>query len=614
MKLRQLINIIVMVHLAVAIPISHADTADPTPFLAFSDLISGPAQGLGHPMGSGVVVTVWGQHLGTPERGGAKIYLKNTSGDAFDPYIFYWKDSDGKLPGGPANLAESHGMQEISFSIPNVPNGEYYIELENSNGTSNNLPFLVRSGKIFHLMSKDEVSSSNIDPDLIHTDIESINSFPAGSTIYLHDITVVSPSSPPGRGIYWNNSNASGDIRNQFSVIAFPGKRPTIYSQRAVEGYRTEGMVVSKLDLKSSNYLHQDSRGQPIGDQIWSNQGTAAIFSTKNGRAVANLISEIPGGCSSRMGGAINGAATFYDYVSNFKALGNEIFEYGCNGTSKLHHTTYLTVRSNGKNTQVQPWEWGFNYLRDNKAKFGIHQFDQNSGCGDLTGPLHIHNNVVVNQSGAAISIGSQCGWSMDSYIYNNVIINSGLAADWDGVNPMTSDGAENGAISIRDGGTVGLTGTMNIFNNTIIGHTKDRNDDSSGCLMLQGSADTVTVIFSNNTCIVESNKGLVGFGYRAQLKEDNTSGSHNLWLRSDAIAKAPDWDRSPISQPIKHEYRSSTIILQGEKARGIKTPIRLTRDIYGFNRYLESPVPGAIEGDVFTSAPPSPPNRISVE
>lgn len=59
-------------------------------------------------------------------------------------------------------------------------------------------------------------------------------------------------------------------------------------------------------------------------------------------------------------------------------------------------------------NIDVEAWELGWNFLKDNKAKNGLHPYDENlanhvDGCGDVTGTVSIHDNVVVNQRGAGI-------------------------------------------------------------------------------------------------------------------------------------------------------------------------------------------------------------------
>jgi hypothetical protein len=552
------------------------------PFLAFSDIISGPSSGLGDGKGEGVIVSVWGQNLGDTQET-SQIFFEDSNGEVRPaPHTYYWKRADGVAPSGPANLSKSHRMQEIAFSIPRSALGPGRIFTRVNGARSNTLDFTVRPGSIFFISAKGTDSSgggsfSNSWRTVAYADSRA----PNGSTIYILDVDTGDRNSQ--RAIYWNKTNASSTLDAQFAFIAYPGYQPKVIAQRAVENHTTQGMVVSKLDIYASNYLAVDSNGQPSGKRI-SNGGTYGIQSTKNGRAIGNRIGDIPGGCASKWNGAINGNARTGDKVSNFKGLGNEIYDYGCNGTDKLHHTIYLSVRSDS-GLVVEPWEWGYNYLHGNKAKFGIHQYDQGDGCGDLSGPLRIHNNVIVDQAGSGISVGSTCGWSMDMYIENNVLINVGLAAAWDGINPDTSDGPENGGIGIRDSG---LKGTAYIRNNLIYKYTEDGQKLSGrGCLNLTGKGDSVKIAFTNNICFTTKSQPFVGSAFNASNKLDNIFGSNNFWIdlgSSNLIP--PAWDSTAytgnldmnVSKPMFFMGLESELIDKGAS-------VPLVRDIYGTPR-----------------------------
>ncbi len=515
------------------------------PALAFSDLISGPNNGLGDGKGDGAIVTIWGHDLGAGSDENRRLLFEDSAGVMHEPYVYYWKNADGTLPSGPANLYASHGMQEIAFSVPGQASlGAGNIYVESQGVRSNPLPFTVRHGDIYHVTAagSDSGDGSWNNPwrSVAHADDRAT----AGATIYVHDVDTGDAST--ANGIYWNNSAASSTLDAQFAMAAYPGFHPSVTAQRGIEAYNADALVVSKFDVYASNYTAVDELGQPTGPVIHF-KGTYGIRSSKNGRAVANRIGDIPGGCASKTQGAIVGSAKWgNDRVSNFKVLGNEIYDYGCNGSNKLHHTTYLTVRSEGADVQVEPWEFGYNYLHGNKAKFGIHQFDQDDGCGDTTGPIRIHHNVIVDQAGAGISVGSQCDWSMDVEIDNNVLINVGLAADWDGVNPDTSNEPENGGIAIRDSG---LLGTMLIRNNLIYGYSADgQTRGGRGCLNLNGSSDHVAIVWRNNICYSEQGQPFIGAGYRGDNKFDNVSGSHNVWYAPGSSQRAPVWDNTAIT------------------------------------------------------------------
>ena len=118
------------------------------PYLAFSDLISGPDTGMGDGVGSGTVVTIWGQNLGSAQLD-SKIYFTDSSQTRREAaHVYYWKNADGELPSGPANLYESHRMQEIALSIPDSAAGLGLIHVEVNGKASNTLPFTVRTGNV----------------------------------------------------------------------------------------------------------------------------------------------------------------------------------------------------------------------------------------------------------------------------------------------------------------------------------------------------------------------------------------------------------------------------------------------------------------------------------
>lgn len=569
------------------------------PKLRFSDLISGPDTGLGDGKGSGAIVTVWGQHLGSTQ-GTNKIEFCDSTSTCRSGYVYYWKNADGALPSGPSNLFASHKMQEIAFSIPDSAFGAGTIKAT-INGEETSLPFLVRAGNIYFVNSTGNDTSGNGSfGSPWRSTSKAGSTAPAGSTIYVHNVNTGSNTSE--RGIYWNKATASSNMQAQYSFVAYPGFQPKVSGQKGVETYNTEALVISKFDIYSSNYTAEDANGQPSGSVIKTG-GTWGIKSSKNGRAIANRIGDIPGGCASKYQGAIAGDAKTGDRISNYKIFGNEVYDYGCEGSQKLHHTTYMSIRSKVDIT-VDPWEFGFNYLHGNKAKFGIHQFDQdqdgpkdgNDYCGDTTGPILIHNNVIIDQAGAGISVGSQCGWTMNVVIENNILINVGNAADYDGKDPNTANGAENGGIGIRDSG---LYGTMFIRNNTIYKHTTDGQTKGGGCLNLTGSGDNVSIVWENNICYSEIDHPFVWFSSKATNQADNIIGSNNIWHYTGgtgAKAKVPTWDSNAIiAAPMLSVSGPRVIVQGGSSAIGQVMNSLLGRDLYGVLRPTSSAI-GAVE------------------
>lgn len=595
-----------------------------SPRLAFSDLVSGPPEGLHDGLGEGAIVTIWGQNL----KDGGDVFFIDSEGTRHRPHVYYWKQADGMAPSGPANLFESHLMYEIALSIPSeAAFGEGFITVTVDQQESNSLSFNVRPGEIYHVKSNGTDHPENGTWNRPWRSIAyAINKVASGGILYVHDVDQGSFANPQARGVYWNNTEAGSGLENQLAVISYPGYQPKVIAQKAFENYTTSGQVVSKFDVYASNYLSTDALGQPIGDPIVNSpRDTYGIQTSKNGRVIANRISDIPGGCASAWNGAINGAQ---ERAHNVKILGNEIYDYGCNGSSKLHHTTYMSVRSID-NITVQPWEWGYNYLHGNEAKFGIHQYDEgvrvstSSGfsehCGDVAGVIKIHNNVIVDQAGAGISVGSKCDWTVDVLIENNTLVRVGLAAAWDGKNPNTSDGPENGGIALRDNGERGLTGDFYILNNLILNHTNDgQTVGSRGCLSLSGIGDSIEISWLNNICLSDKNNPFVGLTFDAIQQSNNITGFNNLWLNESVTPEFPNWDSNyTTGNPGIQEVGSifSTVTDTNDILDTYKTipaeifihdPQSFTYDIYGTRttQYHLGPLSGYVN-------PPQPPTNI---
>ncbi len=569
--------------------------------LNFTDLISGPGTGLGDGLGSGVVVTVWGQNLGASQADSTITFTDSSGATSSPAHVYYWKNADGELPGGPANLAASHGMQEVAFSIPDAAPGAGTIQLTVGGTTSNPLPFTIRSGNIYHVRASGSDSSGDgtySNPWLtVRNALRQIDA--PGSTVYVHD-SVVSDANPH-RAIYWNNSAASSGLANQFGIVAFPNSQPSAIGYSGFRSYRASGQVVSKYDIYASN-CDEDPRGQPTNcAPSPSRSSSYGVQTSANGRVVGNAITDRPGGCASGQQAAISGNALSGDRVNGVQILGNEVYDYGCIGSSKFHHTTYLSVRSGDRNLQVDPWSFGWNYLHDNDTKNGIHQYDENNSgdlCGSPNDTVSIHDNVIVNQGGAGISIGASCPWTNDFDVYNNVLINTGLASDWDGVDPNTSNGPATSGISVRDGD---LLGTVRIFNNTLYAWNADgQAADTRACLGLQGRGDNVTILWNDNVCITAEDRPFVNNGCcGAEVQLDNVSGANNAWYypgASPSLAIVPAWDTAPITLDPRVSITAPRVRVEpGSPLIAVSVTGMLTRDVYGAVRARESEV-GAVQ------------------
>lgn len=514
---------------------NNLDTGNSNAVLNFTDLISGPDTGLGDGKGSGTIVTVWAQNIGDSQQN-SRLIFKDSMGTEYNPYIYYWKKADGTLPSGVANLYDSHKMQEIAFSIPDSAEGAGSIYIELSDGTiTNKLPFTVRPGQIYHVRSSGNDNNDGSYSSPLKTISGAISkNKKLGTIVYVHDVDTGS-STDTGNIIQWRSSVGLADASNQSGLVSYPGYQPKVIGRNAISVYKANALVVSKLSVFASNYTEESSTGQPTGTRLsgYGKTFTSAITGSAYGRIVGNKITDIPGGCSSSMSGAISGGSKYDDYVSMLKVYGNEVHDYGCPGASKLHHTTYLSIRSGDDNEQLPAPEMAWNYLHDNHTKNGLHIFDQGrqgtkkgpnntfltNNCGNFTGKLKIHSNVIVNQAGAGIFVGtSNCdSANYKTHIYNNLIINPGLPAAWDGVDVSTQDGKDPTGISVGSNNNE----THQVYNNTIIDRpNSELNLGESFCFGAVGGGFK-KAIFSNNICEHSRSSEIIGFGYRADLNYD---------------------------------------------------------------------------------------------
>ncbi len=585
-----------------------------TPRLNFTDLISGPDVGLGDGLGSGVIVTVWGQHLGSSQGGSTVSFIDANDVKRKAAQVYYWKDADGTLPGGPANLFISHKMQEIAFSIPDAATGAGQIQVTVNGVASNTLPFTVRSGSIYHVRSNGSDTSGAgtfASPWKTVNKAESDISAP-GATLYVHDSVVAGGSTSTRRAVYWNNVLASSTLANQYAFVAYPGSQPSAVGDSGFVNYKTKGQVISKYKIFASNCKEGDN-GQPVNCKP-SPTITYGIQTTAFGRAVGNTITDQVGGCASGAQGAISGNALNGDRVSGVRILGNEVHDYGCYGSNKLHHTTYMSIRSGNTGTpnlKVPAWHFGWNYLHDNYAKNGIHNYDERNGCGSPVGTLLINDNVVINQAGSGIMVASACGWTNDWAVYNNIVINAGLAAAWNGVDVSTANGPNTAAISFQDDGLVGV---INVYNNTFIDwNSDDLARSSQACLGLEGQGNNLNLNWSNNICSTSKDKFFVNSGYNAARLLNNINGSSNIWYYSGMNATqaiAPEWDAAKIVTDPKLSIENAAIIVvdSASPAVGASTDLSNAYDIYGVNR-----LPGGDIGAVESINGPQSPSDLKI-
>lgn len=310
--------------------------------LNFSDIISGPTVGLGDGLGSGAIVTIWGNQLGSSQAD-SKIYFKDSLGSEKEmSHLYYWKNANGTLPSGSADLYSYQKMQEIAASIPDSPDGLGEIYIIAGGIKSNSLPFTVRSGNIYHVKNSGNDSTGDgswTNPlATVSADSNGASSkMSPGDIVYIGD-GVEEVNHGSGYKMTAITLKASGTIENQLAMVAYPGA--AILAQAENIGIRNfsgaSHWVSSKYVVKSGKWVSGSSSTKSV-----------AINTFKGGRLVGNNITDREAfagadGCAEGQAGAIVGNALGSDQVSGVKVFGNYLHDWGCDATSKFEHTTYF--------------------------------------------------------------------------------------------------------------------------------------------------------------------------------------------------------------------------------------------------------------------------------
>jgi uncharacterized protein (TIGR03437 family) len=430
------------------------------PSLNFSDIDSGPKIGNTDGVGSGAIVTLWGNNLGSTQ-GTSKVYVGGVEANA----IYYWKDADGVLPGGPADLKTYHKMQEIAFSIPaGAPDGATTIKVTVGGVDSNTLPFTVRAGKIYYIKSTGSDTSGTgtwSAPWATLGNVVSGNGkIAAGDIVY----TVgVGASSDVNVGA---TAKVIGATDKMCALIVYPGTTVNLSGTTAAirnfNNYNTH-WAFSKFTI-TTKY------------QAFSIFGYSRYIGNK-------VTGNVASGYSGWIGGGCAGEADATK-CSGHRIFGNEIYAYTSPAVG--HHLYYISNRSG---FQADPYEIGWNYHHDNPVYQGIHVYDQ-EGCGGWTGPIAIHDNVVVNQGGNSINIdlGNCTSFSTPPVfkVYNNIVVTN---------NDYVSSGYGIPVAAYRFNSK---HSTFYIYNNTVYGYGA-QNSFSSGTINYHNNilVDTKNIPYS---------------------------------------------------------------------------------------------------------------------
>lgn len=411
------------------------------PVLFFSDLNSGPATGNGDvtfTAGGGVYVTIYGNFLtsGTITLNGLNCLTTISA-----PSTWLW-------------------YQRMIVQLGSgCTTGNFVVTT--SNGTSNGLPFTVRSGGIFYIATtgSDSNSGTFASPWLtMHKAAQTVGTT-TGNTVYVENGVVNAADDGQGWGgaLTLRQAWCAGTQAAPNAIIAYPGATATLGG--------TAANAISSTDSTASPGAC--GGGWTFGELTLRGNSIAGIRGP-------SFFWRIIGNDMSTGAGAGGAAGSFEPLqAQNNKILGNNMHQLNTTSTNRLSQGLYLS-------TDADHSEVGWNSISFTGGRTALQVHSSplcipSCGASDTTGfimfDIQIHDNIIHDSREECMVIDTEDPHQGAVLVYNNVLYNCGLdgAADGNMYHPMSSDyntGVSSGINGTGSGGTG--SGTVQVYNNTI--------------------------------------------------------------------------------------------------------------------------------------------------
>lgn len=451
------------------------------PVLFFSDLTSGPATGNSdstYNTNGGVYVTLYGNFLTSPT-----VTLNGASCLTVVSQTSTWM-----------------WYQRMVVQLKSTcASGNFVVTT--SGGTSNGLPFTVRSGSIYYVSTSgsDSGSGTYASPWLTIPHAVQTVGTTTGNIVYVKN--AYNDSSDDGQG--WNavmtlrEGWCQGTVSRPNAVIAYPGANVIIGSSSAGSGEQ----AIRGVDSSASGGACQG--GWTFAELVLKTGAASAVTMDGNlsyptggsagwvmvGNDVTCPYANNQTGCiyASNMDNAGLGAGVLAN-----RLLGNNIHDVGnlaAQPNTDQQHGIYI-------GDQSRHWEAGWNTISDVVACRGL-QVYSNTG---LEFDYKIHDNTIHDTTCNGITM-----WTSDPsqgsgiFVYNNVLWNVGKG-------PLPGDLGGNFACIQNDhGASSGSpgTGTEYVYNNSCYDAGSIRNATQYSCdgfssVLVSDTGSSVSN-FSNN-------------------------------------------------------------------------------------------------------------------
>lgn len=519
------------------------------PVIFFTDIESGPKTGGEN--NNGAFVTLYGNNFGsnpTVTVGGGQAIIK------MQPTAYLWYQKMVIQLGSNANTGS--------------------IVVSNSNGSSNGMPFTVRSGDIYFLSGSGTAPSSGCTggtlanpwkfdsshPPLYYTDSTGYGQgcVGAGDILYLMDGVNFGGSDGRGWRASWSLTTTGTSAAQPLAILGYPGASPRIggseqYAFRNVNNNNIY-MVIGGLRV-----IADGSSGVGFEDL------------GHNVKIVGNYVSAPRGDGQSA---AIHGFGG-----NNVRIYGNEVTNVSTSlsgGSNKQYHSMYFS----GNNIEV-----AWNKIHNVRSFNGV-QFHNDGSSGFYN--LSVHDNQISDQWGHGINFSTINLSGGYAVAYNNIIKNTTFAC-----------------VYLSDGQSVSTGGTVEVYNNTMY-DCADESNMWKGAILKNGYKPNVKINLRNNIIQVNSGVNYLGGDYQNQI-----TGSNNLWYGSGS---GPSLTSGNLSSNPQFVSAGSNFKLQASSPaidKGLSIS-GLTRDADGLSRPQGSSVDlGAFEyaSGGSTTPPPPPPS-----
>ncbi len=364
-----------------------ASTATASPVIFYSDITSGPITGgLNN---KGAFVTICGKNFGA-SRGASYVSIGGRQADNYP----VWSDT------------------KITFQLgANAATGK--ITVTTTKGTSNGVPFIVRSGNIYFVDRSTTSLGMGTFANPWNSPANYYMTAEAGDICYIRAGTY--------NGQYGHNNHfnlgigkeaAEGSPDNEIALVAYPGETVK---------FEALGQTVNGTDITGNIDLDGKSYYVFSGLQLYSS-GRPSIQIATNGNRIIN--NDCVGNTSFSYG-IIQFVSGSYNYI-----YGNEL--HGAAAGNKLEHPLYI---GGGASNIDFAWNW----IHDNDVAEGplicINQ-DHAIRDGLTFKNIAIRNNFIDGVDASkhtprAIGFVAQ-GYGSYTMVYNNILVNCGGDLPWD--------------------------------------------------------------------------------------------------------------------------------------------------------------------------------------